>query len=292
MNSAGFIVIHRKLLEWKYVQFPHALALWVYILIRANWKDGYFLGVLVPRGSLATSIRNLSKETGMDQNTIRKWLKRFEEDGMITTKTTNRFTHIFISNYAAFQDISEKQNSTQGHTLGHTQSSEQSSTQPPPNRTKKQINKNNKETKSIEGPASISDFGLLDELKAEAEKQEKPAELAEPEKPKEEPFDSFASWRNIPSLDMIAETVSEEGLGINPEKFYDYYSARDWHINGKPIKDWRKLLRTWAKKEIRETAAVTIPLPDHFKKAEPEPTAEEDDAETIRLIREMQAKMQ
>ena len=155
MNETGFIVLHRKLLEWKYFYSPYALKLWIYLLLRANWKTGYFLGVEIPRGSLATSMRRLALDTEMDVNTVRKWIKRFQEEDMITVKTSNRFTHIFINNYATFQDIADEQSSTQHHTESHTQSH----TQRPPNRTNKQSNKETKkQIKDSLGAVSAPDL--------------------------------------------------------------------------------------------------------------------------------------
>jgi len=156
MNETGFIVLHRKLLEWKYFYSPYALKLWIYLLLRANWKTGYFLGVEIPRGSLATSMRRLALDTEMDVNTVRKWIKRFQEEDMITVKTSNRFTHIFINNYATFQDIADEQSSTQHHTESHTQSH----TQRPPNRTNKQSNKVTK--KQIDSLGAVSAPDLME----------------------------------------------------------------------------------------------------------------------------------
>lgn len=156
MNETGFIVLHRKLLEWKYFYSPYALKLWIYLLLRANWKTGYFLGVEIPRGSLATSMRRLALDTEMDVNTVRKWIKRFQEEDMITVKTSNRFTHIFINNYATFQDIADEQSSTQHHTESHTQSH----TQRPPNRTNKQSNKETK--KQIDSLGAVSAPDLME----------------------------------------------------------------------------------------------------------------------------------
>ena len=72
MNENGFVKLFRKLIDWKYAQFPNAVALWVHILIRANWKDGYFMGMSVPRGSFATSMQHLADETGMHVNTVKR----------------------------------------------------------------------------------------------------------------------------------------------------------------------------------------------------------------------------
>ena len=147
MNETGFIVLHRKLLEWKYRQFPCALALWVYLILRANWKPGYFLGIEIPRGSLATSIKALADATGMTSVTVRKWLKVFENDGMITRKSTNRFTIINISKYKDFQDIPEDR------------VLQQTLQQPLPNRTNKQSNKvTKKQIKDSLGAVSAPDL--------------------------------------------------------------------------------------------------------------------------------------
>ena len=132
----GFIVIDRKLLEWKYAQFPYAVALWIHILLKANWKDGYFLGELIPRGSFATSMQNLAAETGMDVHTVRKWLKRFEKDNQIELKSTNRFTIIKVLNYSTYQNIPDEGYSKQDSEPNSKQSSKRDSN----NLTKKQSN--------------------------------------------------------------------------------------------------------------------------------------------------------
>ena len=147
-ENNGFITLSRQLLDWRFAQFPYALALWVHLIMRANWRDGWFMGERIPRGSLATSMASLAEQTGMEVHTVRKWLKRFEEDGQITRKTTNRFTIINITNYRAFQDIPEewysKQRSEQNGEQSSNQDSEQNGEQSSNNRTKKQSNKETK----------------------------------------------------------------------------------------------------------------------------------------------------
>ena len=142
-ENNGFITLSRQLLDWRFAQFPYALALWVHLIMRANWRDGWFMGERIPRGSLATSMASLAEQTGMEVHTVRKWLKRFEEDGQITRKTTNRFTIINITNYRAFQDIPEewysKQRSEQNGEQSSNQDSEQTGEQSSNNRTKKQV---------------------------------------------------------------------------------------------------------------------------------------------------------
>lgn len=130
MNENGFVKLFRKLVDWKYAQFPNAVALWVHILIRANWKDGYFMGHEIPRGSLATSMQGLAEQTGMNRSTVIKWIKRFEDDGQIECIRTQRFTIIKVSNYRAFQDVDsdgyQQLNQQQNQQQGQQQSQQQS----------------------------------------------------------------------------------------------------------------------------------------------------------------------
>lgn len=126
----GFIKIDRQILEWRYHDCYYAFTIWMHVLLLANWTDGYFKGRKVKRGELITSINNLMLVTGIkSDNTIRKWLKIFENEKMITLKSTNKYTHISIVNYDKFQDIGEtlaELNVQQSAEQGAYQTAEQS----------------------------------------------------------------------------------------------------------------------------------------------------------------------
>lgn len=108
MKDGNFIKLNRQLLEWRYWYSETAVKLWILILMKANWKDGWFMGTAIPRGSFATSISNLAVEAGCSESTVRRWLGRFEEDGQITRKVTNRFTQINVINYGFYQDVPDE----------------------------------------------------------------------------------------------------------------------------------------------------------------------------------------
>ncbi len=153
MNENGFVKLFRKLVDWKYAQFPNAVALWVHILIRANWKDGYFMGVPIPRGSFATSLQRLADETGMNVSTVRRWLKKFEDDKQIERIATQRCTIIKVSNYRDYQDISEEGVNTPVNTLMNKQVNKQVNTQVNNNRRKKEEKESKKERSIVERSA-------------------------------------------------------------------------------------------------------------------------------------------
>lgn len=55
-----------------------------------------------------------------------------------------------------------------------------------------------------------------------------------------------------PSLDEIKAYCQERGNGIDPERFYAYYSARDWFLGkGQKMKNWKSTIVCWEKNEGR-----------------------------------------
>lgn len=103
----GYIKLDRRILEWRYHDYPNMFGFWILLLLKANWKPAYFKGILVPRGSLITSARNLAKESRLSVNTVRRLLKLLEEEHQITRTVTQSWTQINIVNYSKFQDFEE-----------------------------------------------------------------------------------------------------------------------------------------------------------------------------------------
>lgn len=48
-----------------------------------------------------------------------------------------------------------------------------------------------------------------------------------------------------PTLEQIAEYVGEKGYGIDPERFFDHYTANGWKVGRNPMKDWKAAVRKW-----------------------------------------------
>lgn len=57
------------------------------------------------------------------------------------------------------------------------------------------------------------------------------------------------SKEETPTLDDISDFIKAEGIDVVPERFFNYYTARGWEINGDPVRDWKALLRSWAPKK-------------------------------------------
>ena len=49
-----------------------------------------------------------------------------------------------------------------------------------------------------------------------------------------------------PTIEEVQAYVAEKGYHFDPQAFFDYYSASDWHMqNGKPVKRWKQCCVTW-----------------------------------------------
>ena len=48
-----------------------------------------------------------------------------------------------------------------------------------------------------------------------------------------------------PSLDDVKAYCRERGNAVDPEKWYDYYTANGWKVGKNPMKDWKAAVRTW-----------------------------------------------
>lgn len=99
----GFILIHRKLLEWEWYKNKNDRLVWFHCLLKANWKDGMYKGAVIPRGSFATSIGNLAKEVQLTIQQTRTSLNHLQLTNEITYQTNHHLSIITINKYDDYQ---------------------------------------------------------------------------------------------------------------------------------------------------------------------------------------------
>ena len=82
---------------------------WLDLLLMANYEEGeVMIGRTVEkveRGSLITSIVNLSERWGWSRNKTREFIKFLENENMIVRKSDNKKTCIKIVNYSVYQNL-------------------------------------------------------------------------------------------------------------------------------------------------------------------------------------------
>ena len=111
MND-GYILIHRKIFNWQWYSNKNDRLLFIHCLISANWKDGWFNGKKIPRGSFATGRKKLSQEVGLTEQQTRTSLEHLKSTNEITIKSYNKYSIITINNYDKYQ-LDNQQNNQQ-----------------------------------------------------------------------------------------------------------------------------------------------------------------------------------
>lgn len=105
--SDGYIKISRSILDWEWWPDINTSRVFIYILIKANWKDGKFKGKVIPRGSLVTSISSIASGTGLTQDEVRTAIKHLIDSNNITKQTTNKYSVFSVVGYDSYQDASQ-----------------------------------------------------------------------------------------------------------------------------------------------------------------------------------------
>ena len=52
-----------------------------------------------------------------------------------------------------------------------------------------------------------------------------------------------------PTLDDVKAYCQERGNNVDPEKWFNYYSANGWKVGKNPMKDWKAAVRTWERSD-------------------------------------------
>jgi hypothetical protein len=167
----GFVVLYRKFREWEWYTDSNTKDVFLELILTANFKDSRFKGYIIPRGSVVTSIHNLSVAVGLTDMKVRTALEHLKSTGEITIKTTSKFSIITINNYDFYQDDNTQNNNqitskehtdnnqitSQKHTNNNSGTMQQGN-----NKTKKQGN-NTLSSDLVEETASF-DFNSIVEL--------------------------------------------------------------------------------------------------------------------------------
>ena len=107
---SGWIKIHRKFLDWEWFNKSEAVHLFIYLVMKANHKEGTWQGIELKAGQFVSSFGKISSDTGISLQTIRTLLKKFEKTNEINTQTTNKYTIITICKYECYQQENEDSN--------------------------------------------------------------------------------------------------------------------------------------------------------------------------------------
>ena len=111
-----WIKLHSKIIEWEWYKDSNMFRVFLHCLLKANWKDKKFEGLIIRRGSLVTSNKNIAEELGISIQNVRTALKKLEKSKNLTIKTTNKYTVITVNNYRLYQQTNNQLTNNQQST--------------------------------------------------------------------------------------------------------------------------------------------------------------------------------
>ena len=62
-----------------------------------------------------------------------------------------------------------------------------------------------------------------------------------------------------PERQQVWDYSDEIDSAVDPDKFFDYYSEREWTICGEPIRDWKAVFRRWNDTQFKRKTVKKYP---------------------------------
>lgn len=130
----GWIKLHRKLLNWEWYSDIPCRVLFLHLLIKVNYEDSKYQGVVIKAGSCAAGYPSLADQTGLTIQQIRTAMKKLISTNEITVNKQPKFSVITLNKW-----IDHQQDNSQS--TGDQQASNSQST------TSKEVKKKEKKKK-------------------------------------------------------------------------------------------------------------------------------------------------
>jgi hypothetical protein len=68
-----------------------------------------------------------------------------------------------------------------------------------------------------------------------------------------------------PTKEEILDYCLEQNLGLDVDRFYDYYSSKGWKVGSSPMKDWKAAARNWDRRDRERQSSVPAQAPAPVK---------------------------
>lgn len=99
----GFIMLHRRFLEWEWYTDPVVARVFIHLLLTASFKPARWQGLSLKPGQVITGRKALAEALKLSERQVRTALSKLMDTGEITVMTTNRFSVVTIVNWAVYQ---------------------------------------------------------------------------------------------------------------------------------------------------------------------------------------------
>lgn len=107
----GFVTLDRNIIGWRWFKHANVFRVFVYLILKANYKPCDFENMTIKRGQVVTSYPKLSEALGITEAQARTAISKLKETGEITVNATSKFSVITIINYDKYQRTDRQNNS-------------------------------------------------------------------------------------------------------------------------------------------------------------------------------------
>lgn len=107
----GFITLDKNIIDWRWFKNANVFRVFVYLILKANYKPCDFENMTIKRGQAVTSYPKLSEALGITEAQARTAISKLKETGEITVNATSKFSVITIINYDKYQHADRRNNS-------------------------------------------------------------------------------------------------------------------------------------------------------------------------------------
>lgn len=104
----GYIKISRKMLAWEWFTDEKTVVVFLYCLLKANWKDGRFRGQEIPRGSFVTGRKKIAEALNISEQSVRTALAHLQSTNEITITRTPKGSIITVVKYDEYQTANQQ----------------------------------------------------------------------------------------------------------------------------------------------------------------------------------------
>jgi len=209
--KGDFVFLHRSLLDSRVFSDEFLLRLWVWCLLKANWKSGWYQNREIKPGQFATGRSSAANEIGVDGSKWYRGMQQLQEFGNIKiTNVNNRFTVVEVVNWRLYQSVSGPQRTTDEQPMDSLRTTDGQ-------------------------PVNTIEEGKKGRREENNENEFMP--------PTSEEVQSYIDERSALNPNWPRAT------DLTGEAFVDHYDGQGWVTGSNiPIKDWKAKVRVWGNK--------------------------------------------
>lgn len=233
MMLNGYILLHRKLMQWGWYRNDVIKSVFIHLLLSANFQDAQWEGITIKRGQLVTSYKNLALDIGHTVQEVRTAINKLKSTREITCTSTNKFTLITIVNWEDYQIPLEFVTSKSTSTLTNEQQTTNKQLTFKQQTTNNNVIRKNKDNKKEEGR---EDYAHARETSPRSAVS-----------PADEDIPKAWGGKDGKGYLILSESQFSELLDMMPLEVFDSYSDKitKWIAENKPIKNHYELIKKW-----------------------------------------------